>query len=311
MTAHNDKYPVSFVPNDGWDDRILVFQCGTLVMNFVVICERYVVIIDTLINPQTAAIMLESVGSYISDGRQLLVVNTHADWDHCWGNQLFVGAEAMYAAPILATRRCYERFQGPEKFTLIPEMQAKEPDVFSDLVLTPPTVLFDENLVIDGGDLSLRLFATPGHQPDHISILIPEISTLLAGDAAELPFPFASSPATLPQLRASLAHMAALNPAIVLYCHAPVTAGADLLRFNIEYFDRLEQKCREAREDGVPAKPAEADNGQELVNFPVTEALPLAPDHEPSPEHYSKYHDAQIRMMLEYLDSLQTSPITP
>ena len=54
--AHDDKYAVSFVPNEGWDERILVFQCGSLVMNFVVICERYVIIIDTLINaaPLTA-----------------------------------------------------------------------------------------------------------------------------------------------------------------------------------------------------------------------------------------------------------------
>jgi glyoxylase-like metal-dependent hydrolase (beta-lactamase superfamily II) len=310
MAAHNDRYTVSFVPNEGWDERILVFQCGTLVMNFVVICERYVVIVDTMINPDTAAVMLESVGSYISDGRQLLVINTHADWDHCWGNQLFVGADAMYPAPIMASRRCYERFQGPEKYTFIPEMQAKEPDVFGNLVLTPPTVLFDENLVIDGGDLSLRLFATPGHQPDHISILIPEISTLLAGDAAELPFPFASAPATLPQLRASLAHMAALNPAFVLYCHAPVTAGADLLRFNIEYFDKLEQRCRDARELGVSAKPSDNDNVQVLVNFPIAEALPLTSENDSYPDHYITYHDAQIRMMLEYLGSLQPTIAT-
>src|SRR5205823_12393794 len=65
-------------------------------------------------------------------------------------------------------------------------------------------ILFDDQLIIDGGDLTLRLFATPGHQPDHIAILIPEINLLLAGDAAESPFPFAESAAAMPQLRASL-----------------------------------------------------------------------------------------------------------
>ena len=44
------------------------------------------------------------------------------------------------------------------------------------------------------------------------------------------------------QLRASLAHMAALNPVSVLYCHAPLNSGPDLLRQNIAYFDTLEQR---------------------------------------------------------------------
>ena len=76
-------------------------------------------------------------------------------------------------------------------------MQEREPGRFDGLRLTAPTITFDERLQIDGGDLTLQLFATPGHQPDHCSIFIPEIGMLLAGDAAELPFPFAESAAAL------------------------------------------------------------------------------------------------------------------
>src|SRR5689334_21249013 len=155
---------------------------------FIIVCDRYVILVDTMINPQTASAMLEIAGDYLVDGRQLLVINTHADFDHCWGNQIFVGPDAQYAAPIIATRRCYDRFIGPERHGKVEQMQADEPDVYGDVVLTPPTILFDDQLFIDGGDLSLRLFLTPGHQPDHIAILIPEAGLLLAGDAAEMPF---------------------------------------------------------------------------------------------------------------------------
>jgi glyoxylase-like metal-dependent hydrolase (beta-lactamase superfamily II) len=300
--AHN-KYEVTLRDNQGWDPRILVFGCGKVVDNFLVVTERYVVMVDTMINARTASVMLDVAQEALNGSRQLLVINSHADWDHCWGNQLFSGNSAVYPAPIIATRRCYERFQGPEKYTFIPEMQAKEPDVFGDLDLTPPTILFDDQLLIDGGDLSLRLFLTPGHQPDHVSILIPEISTLLAGDAAELPCPMAASAATLPQLRASLAHMASMNPAVTLYCHAPVTIGSQLLQYNIQYFDRLELQCREALEARVPVNPPEGTDFATLLQFPVEEAFVAATEGDPYPAFYTQYHNMQARLMLEYLAS--------
>src|SRR5258708_27616643 len=220
MIAYED-YSVSLAPNEGWDERLLVIRCGKLVNSFIVVTERYVILVDTLINPQTASELLHIAGEFLVDGRQLLVINTHADYDHCWGNQLFTGPNAIYPAPIIGTRRCAERFFQQDTANLLQDMMEQEPDVYGDVELAPPTLLFDDQLIIDGGDLTLRLFATPGHQPDHIAILIPEISLLLAGDAAESPFPFAESAAAMPQLRASLAHMAALNPAMALYYPEP------------------------------------------------------------------------------------------
>jgi glyoxylase-like metal-dependent hydrolase (beta-lactamase superfamily II) len=295
-----DKYPVTLASNEGWDERILVIHCGEMVDNFIIITTRYVILVDTMISPQTATMMLDMAGEHLTEGRQLLVINTHADFDHCWGNQVFVGASAIYPAPIIATRRAAERFHSPEAENMVLEMREKDPDVYADVELTPPTILFDDQLIIDGGDLTLRLFATPGHQPDHISILIPEIALLLAGDAAESPFPFAQSPASLPQLRASLAHMAALNPVSVLYCHAPLNSGPDLLRQNIAYFDTLEQRCREAMDLGVPPNPGEDADVVALINFPLTEAVPPLAG-ESYPEFYLNGHAAQIRIMLEFL----------
>src|SRR5262249_43009284 len=84
------------------------------------------------------------------------------------------------------------------------------------------------------------------------------IRTLLPGDAAELPFPFVESAATMPALRDSLARMAALDPVAALYCHAPITSGPALLRANIAYFDTVERRCRAALARGAPARPAAA-----------------------------------------------------
>lgn len=293
---------LELVPNQGWDERILVCRNGTLVDTFIVVTTRYVVLVDTVINPATARQMLAYARPYLTAGRQLLVVNTHADYDHAWGNQLFAGPQAEAPAPIIATRLCAEQFQDPEAPTFLHEWQAKEPAIFGDVCLTPPTILFEERLVIDGGDLTLVLFATPGHTPDHLAIYLPEIGTLLAADGAELPFPLARTVAGLPIMRRSLAQMAALSPKTALYCHAPVTIGPQLLHDNIRYFDTLEERCRAALAKGLSAEPpAEADVAA-LVDFPFDEAVPAAGYADFLNDHHrTAWHPQQIRMMLTYL----------
>ena len=295
--AERDR--VWLVENGGWDERVLVCRCGATVDAHIVVSERYVVLIDTLINPRTAAAMLDIARERLTGNRQLLVVNTHADWDHCWGNQLFAGPDAVHPAPIIATRRCAEQFRSPEAAPLLQQMREREPGRFDEVRHVPPTILFEERLAIDGGDLTLELFATPGHSPDHAAVYLPEIGTLLAGDAAEAPFPFARSADTLPELRASLARMAELNPTVALYCHAPVTAGPALLRDNIAYFDTLEERCRAALARGVPSAPPEDADVEALVAFPFAEALPASVRPEDLGDwNYARGHQAAIRMML-------------
>jgi glyoxylase-like metal-dependent hydrolase (beta-lactamase superfamily II) len=298
MAEYSDT--VALVPNAGWDQRILVVRCGTLVDVFVVVSQRYVVLVDTLINPRTAAELLGIAAPHLA-GRQLLVVNTHAHWDHCWGNQLFAGPGAQHPAPVIATRRCAELFAAPRAQQKLAQMRTSEPERFGEVVLIAPTLLFEERLRIDGGDLTLELFATPGHAADHIAISIPEIGTLLAGDAAELPFPFVESAATLPQLRDSLARMAALEPRVALYCHAAGVSSPQLLHDNSAYFEEVERRCRAALDRGAPALPAEEADIETLVGFPFEAAIPAGHDPAQLAGFYRGGHHGAIRATLEYL----------
>lgn len=289
---------VIVVPNQGWDERILVCRCGPLVDTFIVITARTVVIIDTLINRATAEALLDIARSHLP-GRELLVVNTHADWDHAWGNHVFAGPTARYPAPIIASRKCAERLRSDPARRKLAAKRALSPGRHDDVVLTPPTVLFDERLVIEGGDLTLQLFATPGHTSDHVAVFIPEISTLLPGDAAELPFPFVESAAAMPAMRASLAQMVTLGAETVLYCHAPITSGPALLRQNLAYFDTIERHCRAALRAGGLAT-SETDI-EALVGFPFAEALPPDADVAALEGFYRPGHRYNIRAMLQHL----------
>lgn len=299
---HNNH--LQLVPNQGWDERILICRNDPLVDIFIVVTARYVVLVDTLINPTTARAMFDYAQPHLTQSRQLLVVNTHADYDHCWGNQIFAGPQALYPAPILAHQRCAQRFHEAEAQEVLQEMQAQEPAIFGEVVLTPPTLTFADRLQIDGGDLTLELFPTPGHTPDHIALYIPEIKTLLAADAAEVPFPAARSVEGLPLMRQSLATLAALNATTVLYCHAAETLGAQVLHANIVYFDKLEAACRTALARGVSAIPAEDVDVAGLVGCTYADATPANPHWQGVHEYYpTRGHAQQMRMMLAWLQS--------
>ncbi len=292
---------VALVPHGDWDPRILICRCAPTVDAFIVVTARYVVLIDTLLNPATAGAMLTLAREHLGSGRTLLVVNTHADWDHCWGNQLFAGPDATTPAPIIATVACGARFRAGGVATTLASQRAAQPERFAAVCLVAPTILFDERLTIDGGDLTLELFRAPGHTDDHLAIFIPEIGTLLAGDAAESPFPFAASAEGLPQLRATLARLALLRPPMTLYCHAPETSGPALLDRNTAYFDRLEAVCRAALARGVPPTLITETDAEMLGSFPFGEAISGIVVLESQMATYLDGHRAHLRMMLDWL----------
>jgi len=220
------------------DQRIRRFRCGDEVDTFVVVTERWLVIVDTLSTPALARQLAEQcVGP--ADAERLLVVNTHADYDHAWGNQTFSGPQAIYPAPIIGHVRCAERLAADEGPLSRAKMEELQPGRFDDLVLTPPNLTVgDGGLTIHGGDLTLTLVHTPGHTDDHFSIWIPELRIVLAGDAAEQPFPHIDTPAGIAQARSSLVRLQELDPLHVLPCHGDTTDPA-LLERNIAYLDAV------------------------------------------------------------------------
>src|SRR6478736_3004262 len=101
------------VHNGGWDPRVRVFRHGPLVDTCVVVTERYLVLVDTGANPEGAVAIMERLAD-VGAGRQLLVLNTHADWDHYWGNSVFSGPDVRYPAPILAHHIARQRATSDE-----------------------------------------------------------------------------------------------------------------------------------------------------------------------------------------------------
>jgi glyoxylase-like metal-dependent hydrolase (beta-lactamase superfamily II) len=290
------------VPTRGWDERIVAFQFRRLVTAFAVISDRYVVLIDTLVNRAAATVMLDTVRPALRSARQLLVVNTHMHYDHCGGNTAFTEPDALHPAPVLGHRLCRERVSSPDVQAELADMQRRDSRTFVDVRLEPPTLTYEGPLAIHGGDLTLQVIPTPGHAPEHVAVFVPEIRTLFPGDAAEAPLPFIHDAATLPQLRASLECLQALEPTTVLYSHVPGRHNPDVLSANIAYFDEVERRAAAALAAGrVLANPEEAADLEALIEYPF-EQVPLVDVLEPEEqEFYRGGHRAAIRAMLAHL----------
>src|SRR5438105_754406 len=121
MTNTGLKYEVEEVANGGWDARVRVFRHGPVVDTCAVVTERYLLLVDSGLSPEGAGQELALLADVLP-GRQLLVLNTHADWDHYWGNGFFAGPEVRAPAPILGHRLAVERAMGADARQTLAEM---------------------------------------------------------------------------------------------------------------------------------------------------------------------------------------------
>jgi glyoxylase-like metal-dependent hydrolase (beta-lactamase superfamily II) len=295
------------VPNGGWDQRLRLFRAGDEVDTSVLVTARYVIVIDTMATPELAAGILEAVRPALA-GRQLLVINSHADYDHCWGNAVFASPGGAYPAPIIAHEEARKRLHSDEARQYLAQRQ-RTGARFANVRLVAPTITFTDGLFIDGGDLTLELMPTPGHTIDHICVWIPELRLLLAGDAAEQPFPYVEAAETLPILRRSLEQMAALRAATVIPCHGGTTDPALLTR-NIAYFDEVERRARSALASGLVSLDwREREDIAEMVGLPFEQALKnLGVDPAYSEDDmYRNFHRAAVRATLANLQAPEQS----
>ncbi len=288
--------------NGGWDPRVRMFRAADEVDTVALITNRYVVLLDTMSTPAQAEAILAYVRADLA-GRQLLVLNSHADYDHCWGNAVFASPGGAQPAPIIAHRLAYERLTGSEDARYLARRQSEEAR-FASVRLVPPTISFEGELRIDCGDLTLRLLPAPGHSPDQVVVWIPELRLLLAADAAEHPIPYVKDPETIPQFRETLHDLLDLEPVTVLPCHGGA-GSPDLIHRNIAYFAALERRIRAALTEGrVTAKEAEDPDLPARIAMPIADMAAIA-GIEPGAvtEFYRQSHRRAVRAMLLYVSN--------
>jgi glyoxylase-like metal-dependent hydrolase (beta-lactamase superfamily II) len=290
------------VPGMSGDQRVRVFRrvftaAGEFesmeVDAYVVITERHVVVLDTMLCPADVA----GIMSFVTDelaGRTVLCVDSHADWDHAWGNAYFTGEQS---APIIAHDYCRTRLQSQEAADELAEFQQKDA-LFRDVRLVPPTITFAESMMIHGGDLTIELKSAPGHHPDQIVAWIPELHLLLAFDAVEKPLPLMDDQRCVPDMFTTLEQLLALQPERVLCSHGKSTSP-QLVAANLQYVREIERRSRLLLQKHQPAE-EELEQSPALINYPFDEVI-AGIDGEIDRTFYAQGHQNNTRAVLRWL----------
>ncbi len=229
----------------GWSNAGLVASGGGLV-------------VDTLYDVKLTR---EMAGLYadVFPREPATVVNTHHNGDHCWGNQVFAGAE------IIAHRGCAERFSAftPQAAEAIRTMvdpperlkdiaQEFAPFDFSDVVLTPPTTVIDGDTTLDlDGTVARLIHVGPAHTEGDLVVHLPEEGVVFMGDvlfSGCAPIGWEGSTGRWIQ---ALRDVEALAPEHVVPGHGPV-GSVDDLRSARSYLEDTQRWAADCWARGVP-----------------------------------------------------------
>ncbi|MBB5575371.1 MBL fold metallo-hydrolase [Rhizobium paranaense] len=273
----------------GLDDRIIIVRAGDEVDGVLVRTARYNVLIDTLGTPDQCQMALDLLGEKAND-RPLIVVNSHMDWDHFWGNAAIAGK-----APIIAHAAALERLRDPSSPQTLSE-KANQDARFRTVELIGPDITFSGSMVLHGGDLTLELIHTPGHTPDHIAVWIPEIRVCLAVDAVEHPIPevWSDNPDDLRLLCSSLKRIRDLKAKFVIPAHGMTSSPATVDK-NVAYFETLADRVGRLNEEQLADQALSKLPGlrlQDLVAIPSGMTAPTI-------EFYEKCHETNLRATVE------------
>ncbi|HEX6509051.1 MAG TPA: MBL fold metallo-hydrolase [Chloroflexota bacterium] len=190
------------------------------------------VLVDTLLRPSDLDGIREIVESR---GTPLFIINTHADWDHWWGNGAFPNAPVI---ALSATRQRQLR-EGQRQLA----SKRRTDGSFSEVVLRPATIAFDGTLELDLGGVQVELSPLPGHVQDQVVAYVPEHRLLFAADAAEDPIPLVGEGPIQPWIDALRSW--AMRARTVVPAHGAI-GGPDLLERNAVYLEGLQTEPNRA-----------------------------------------------------------------
>ena len=232
-------------------------------------------LIDTLWTPALTRRMLDAMATVTATAPIRRLVNTHADGDHCWGNQVLADVEIVAtdaAAEEMAELkpRAMAGFRTLAKVLSGPvPLPAREagpyvtsmlrPFDFSDVELTLPTRTFEGGLTLEVGGRAVELIQVgPAHTAGDLLVHVPDARTVHAADilfAGVTPVMWAGP---VERWIAALDRIAELDPEVVVPGHGPVS-GLGEVRELRDYWVFVETAARERLGRGMSPEDAARD----------------------------------------------------
>jgi glyoxylase-like metal-dependent hydrolase (beta-lactamase superfamily II) len=228
-------------------------------------------VVDTRSSPQQANEILADLRE-LGNSPVRCVVNTHAHFDHTFGNQSF-GANSDINAPIYGHVRVPAHLEAYER-PLLADLIARgeEPvEEWRAVVITPPTVLVGERHALDLGDRTVDLLHLGrGHTNNDLMLHIPDAAAWLLGDLIEESGAPYYGPESFPlEWPVTVAHLLVLlDPGDVLVPGHGRPVDQAFVEAQHGQLAEVANLIRDLHDAGVPAGQAAGEGGEDWP-FPV------------------------------------------
>ncbi|MFW9974443.1 MAG: MBL fold metallo-hydrolase [Candidatus Thorarchaeota archaeon] len=193
---------------------------------YIIFGDEHVFVLDTFLGNKSMKIvhhLIENEG-YID--MPVVIFNSHADYDHYWGNGSFKDAS------IVGHEHCRERVLLEGESSLLKYEKHRKGKV----KLLPPTQTFQKTLRFE--DDEVLFFHTPGHTLDSSSCFDEIDKVLFVGDNIESPIPYLNH-ANFDQYIQTLESYLKLNWNLIIAGHDPPLKKSDLINQNMDYLYSL------------------------------------------------------------------------
>jgi cyclase len=218
-------------------------------------------LVDTQFDLPMTRDLIAAVAADLPDVEVETVVTTHANGDHCWGNQLFADAEIIGSAA-LAHGMSHEVQPGQ----LAALSGPGSPDSplgdymrrhfgqfdFTGITVTPPTRTFSGRLDVPVGDRQVELIEVgPAHTDGDVIVHVPDAGVVFAGDILFIGGHPIMWTGPVHNWIAACDRIAATGAERIVPGHGPVTDRAGLARFR-GYLEWVAGRAEKAYAAGLP-----------------------------------------------------------
>jgi len=226
-------------------------------------------LIDTLFDLKLTQEMLDTMRKSVPAAAHIdMVVNTHANGDHCYGNQLV--ADAQIIASVRTTEEMTTSIT-PSQFAVLLKQAPQLGQIgafasyafgrfdFENITLTPPTRTFDGELTLKVGDKTVHLIEVgPAHTQGDTLVHIPDDKVIFTADILFIGgHPIIWAGPTSNWLRAC-DRILALDVDTIVPGHGPITDKQGVIQVK-DYLEYVYQEARKRFEAGMPAFEAAKD----------------------------------------------------
>jgi cyclase len=237
----------------GWSNAGLVCSAGESLL------------VDTLFDLRLTREMLDAMKAATSAAGHIdALVNTHANGDHCYGNQLVAGAA------ILASRACAEEMAAVPPALLASLLENADqlgpagaflrrifaPFEFRGIIPTPPTQTFEGWMTHRVGTKTAELIEVgPAHTRGDVLVHLPEERVVFSGDILFIDgHPILWEGPVGNWIRAC-DRILEMDAAVIVPGHGPITDAGGVRRLR-EYLVYIEAEARRCFDAGLPVRDA-------------------------------------------------------